>query len=140
MTRRESILAAIRTALTGTTGVGTRIYRSRVEPLTRGEAPAIVVEPMNDVAEERNVPYLDWTLQVAVTVITRGLVPDQLADPIIESAHSKLLADVSLGGLAFDIIPASVQFELVEGDQPVGVTTMVYRVRYRTRLTDLTTA
>jgi hypothetical protein len=140
MTRRESILAAIRTALTGTTGVGTRIYRSRVEPLTRGEAPAIVVEPMNDLAEERNVPYLDWTLQVAVTVITRGLVPDQLADPIIESAHSKLLADVSLGGLAFDIIPASVQFELVEGDQPVGVTTMVYRVRYRTRLTDLTTA
>lgn len=140
MTRRESILAAIRTALTGTTGVGTRIYRSRVEPLARGESPAIVVEPMNDVAEERNIPYLDWTLQVAMTVITRGLVPDQLADPIIESAHSKLLADVSLGGLAFDIIPASVQFELVEGDQPIGVTTMVYRVRYRTRLTDLTTA
>ncbi|MFZ9654550.1 MAG: hypothetical protein ACO29V_02835 [Limnohabitans sp.] len=140
MTRRESILAAIRAALTGTVHVGTRIYRSRVEPLSRGESPAIVVEPMNDLAEERNVPYLDWTLQVAVTVITRGLVPDQLADPIIESAHSKLLADVSLGGLAFDIIPASVQFELVEGDQPVGVTTMVYRVRYRTRLTDLTTA
>lgn len=138
MTRRESILAAIRTALTGTTGVGTRIYRSRIEPLARGEAPAIVVEPMNDVAEERTNPYLDWTMQVAVTVITRGNVPDQLADPIIESAHSKLLADVSLGGLAFDIIPASVQFEVVEGDQPIGVTTMVYRVRYRTRLTDLT--
>lgn len=140
MTRREAILAAIRTALTGTTGVGTRIYRSRVEPLARGEAPAIVVEPMNDVAEERTNPYLDWTMQVAVTVITRGLIPDQLADPIIESAHSKLLADVSLGGLAFDIIPASVQFELLEGDQPIGVTMMVYRVRYRTRLTDLTTA
>lgn len=140
MTRRESILAAIRTTLTGTAGVGNRIYRSRVEPLARGEAPAIVVEPMNDVAEERTNPYLDWTMQVAVTVITRGAVPDQLADPIIESAHSKLLADVSLGGLAFDIIPASVQFELLEGDQPIGVTMMVYRVRYRTRLTDLTTA
>ena len=138
MTRRESILAAIRAVLTGTTGVGSRIYRSRIEPLARGEAPAIVVEPMNDVAEERTNPYLDWTMQVAVTVITRGNVPDQLADPIIESAHSKLLADVSLGGLAFDIIPASVQFEVVEGDQPIGVTTMVYRVRYRTRLTDLT--
>jgi len=140
MTRRESILAAIRTALTGTTGVGTRIYRSRVEPMARGEAPAIIVEPLNDACDELQVQFLDWTLQVAVSVITRGLVPDQLADPIIESAHSKLLADVSLGGLAYDILPASVQFELLEGDQPIGVTTLVYRVRYRTRLTDLTTA
>lgn len=140
MTRRESILAAIRAALTGTTGVGTRIYRSRVEPMARGEAPAIIVEPLNDACDELQVQFLDWTLQVAVSVITRGLVPDQLADPIIESAHSKLLADVSLGGLAYDILPASVQFELLEGDQPIGVTTLVYRVRYRTRLTDLTTA
>ena len=45
-TKRESILAAIRTALTNTTGVSTRIYRSRVEPLARGELPAIVVEPV----------------------------------------------------------------------------------------------
>ena len=48
-TRRESILARIRTNLTDTTGVGTRIYRSRVEPLARGELPAIVVEPISDV-------------------------------------------------------------------------------------------
>ena len=48
-TKRESILAGIRTALTNTTGVSTRIYRSRVEPLARGELPAIVVEPINDV-------------------------------------------------------------------------------------------
>ena len=38
-TRRESILARIRSNLTGTTGVSTRIYRSRVEPLARGEQP-----------------------------------------------------------------------------------------------------
>jgi hypothetical protein len=38
-TKRELILTAVRTALTGTTGVGTRIYRSRVEPVTRQEKP-----------------------------------------------------------------------------------------------------
>jgi hypothetical protein len=49
-TKRETILAAVRTALTGTTGVSTRIYRSRVEPISRGESPAIVVEPVSDSA------------------------------------------------------------------------------------------
>jgi hypothetical protein len=46
MSRREAILAAIRTALTNTVGVGTRIYRSRVEPMARAESPAIIVEPV----------------------------------------------------------------------------------------------
>ena len=32
-TKRENILATIKTTLANTTGVGTRIYRSRVEPL-----------------------------------------------------------------------------------------------------------
>ena len=51
-TKRESILAAIATALVGTTGVSTRIYRSRVEPIARGESPAIVIEPINDIAQQ----------------------------------------------------------------------------------------
>ena len=64
-TKRETILAAIRTALTGTTGVGTRTYRSRVEPLARGELPAIVVEPTADNAEQNtSLPTLDWNLTV----------------------------------------------------------------------------
>jgi hypothetical protein len=78
-TKRESILAAIRTALTGTTGVSTRIYRSRVEPLTRGESPAIVVEPVSDTAEQNTaLPTLDWNLTVRVAVIVRGPCPISL--------------------------------------------------------------
>ena len=61
-TKRESILAAIATALDGTTGVGTRIYRSRVEPLSRAESPAVVIEPVSDTPEQNtSLPTLDWT-------------------------------------------------------------------------------
>ena len=42
MTKRETILSAIASALAGTAGVGTRIYRSKVVPLSRGESPSIV--------------------------------------------------------------------------------------------------
>ena len=139
-TKRETILAAIRTALTGTTGVSARIYRSRVEPLARQESPAIVVEPVNDTAEQTtSLPMLDWSLTVRVAVIVRGAIPDQLADPIVEDMHSKIMADLTLGGVAMDIRPVSVNFELVEADQPAGVIGCDYLIRYRTQNANLTT-
>jgi hypothetical protein len=140
-TRRETILAAVRTALTGTTGVSTRIYRSRVEPMARAESPAIVVEPINDTAQQNTaLPTLDWSLTVRVAVIVRGNIPDQLADPIVEDLHSKLMADLTLGGYAIDIQPQSVGFEMVEADQPAGVISCDYLIRYRTSVTNLAIA
>ena len=138
-TKRETILAVIRTALTGTTNVGSRIYRSRVEPISRGESPAIVVEPISDSAEQNTaLPRLDWSLTVRVAVIVRGDIPDQVADPTVESAHAKIMADLTLGGYAIDVQPINVNFELQEADQPAGVITMDYLVRYRTSVADLT--
>lgn len=137
-TKREQVLTAIRTALTGTTGVSTRIYRSRVEPLSRGESPAIVIEPVSDTAQQNtSLPTLDWSLMVRVAVIVRGNVPDQLADPIVQDMHSKITADLTLGGYAIDVQPQSVEFELMEADQPAGVISCMYLVRYRTTVADL---
>jgi hypothetical protein len=137
-TKREQVLAAIRTALTGTTGVSTRIYRSRVEPLARGETPAIVVEPISDTAQQNtSLPTLDWSLTVRVAVIVRGNIPDQVADPIVQDMHSKLMADLTLGGYAIDVQPQGVTFELAEADQPSGVIACDYVVRYRTSVTNL---
>ncbi len=138
MTKREQILAAIRTALTNTTGVGTRIYRSRVEPLARQESPAIIVEPMKDRCEQNtSLPTLDWSLLVRVAVIIRANVPDQAADPVVESLHSRLMADLTLGGLAIDIQPFQVEFQTVEADVPAGVVMCDYLVKYRTSVVNL---
>ena len=140
-TRRETILTAVRTALTNTTGVSTRIYRSRVEPMARAESPAIVIEPVGDTAEQStSLPTLDWSLTVRISVIVRGAIPDQLADPIVESLHSKIMADLTLGGVAMDVRPVSVNFELVEADQPAGVISCDYLIRYRTANANLATA
>jgi hypothetical protein len=138
MTKREQILAAIRTALTGTTQVGARIYRSRVEPFARNESPAIVVEPVSDAAQQNTaLPTLDWSLTVRVAIIVRGNVPDQLADPIVQDAHAKIMADLTLGGYAIDVQPQTAVFELLEADQPAGVVSLEYLVRYRTSVVDL---
>ena len=138
-TKRESILAAVKTALTGTAGVGTRIYRSRVDPLSRGESPAIIIEPVSDTPEQNtSLPTLDWTLRIRVVVIERSDIPDQAADDTIESMHSKLMADLTLGGLAIDIQPAQTSFQLLEADQPAGVIFCEYEIRYRSQVADLT--
>lgn len=137
-TRRENILATLRTTLTGTTGVSARIYRSRVEPISRGESPAIVLEPVSDQAlTDISFCKTDWSLTVRVSVIVRGAIPDQQADPIIESLHSKLLADLTVGGYAMSIEPQSVQFDMLEADQPSGVISCDYLIRYRTSTTNL---
>jgi len=137
-TKREQILSAIATALAGTTGVSTRIYRSRVEAFARSECPALVVEPISDDATiETSLPTLSWRLGVRVAVIVRGNIPDQVADPIVQSLHSKISADLTLGGIAMDVQPISVSFDLVESDQPTGVVMCDYRVLYRTTVSNL---
>ena len=137
-TKRESILAAVKTALTGTAGVGTRIYRSRVDPLSRGESPAIIIEPVSDTPEQNtSLPTLDWTLRIRVVVIERSDVPDQAADDTIEDMHSKIMADLTLGGVAIDVQPAQTSFQLLEADQPAGVIFCEYEIRYRSEVDDL---
>ena len=138
-TKRENILAQIKTTLANTTGVSTRIYRSRVEPLSRGESPAIVIEPISDDADQNtSMPTLDWTLRIRVSVIERASIPDQEADDTIESLHSKIMSDLTVGGYAIDVQPVRTEFEFIEADEPLGVISNEFEIRYRTHVADLT--
>lgn len=137
--RREQILAQIATTLAGTVGVSTRIYRSRVEAFQRNEAPALVIEPGIDTSAPEPVSTckIDWTLQVLIAVHTRGGIPDQTADPTIVSIHSKLMADRTLGGLAMDCWPVSIDPQFDKADLTSNWTVLTYQVRYRTSISSI---
>ena len=139
--KREQILAKIKTNLSGTTGVGSRIFRSRSEPLTRAESPSLVIEFVTDQPTINSATYLklDWTLRVRIVVIVRSQTPDTSADPTIESLHTKIVNDPTLGGLAIDVRPSTVTFNLIEADQPAGVVFCEYEVDYRSDYNDLST-
>ena len=47
------------------------------------------------------------------------------------------MADLTLGGLAIDIQPTQVTFNLLEADQPAGVIFCEFDVRYRTAVNSL---
>jgi len=138
--KREDILNAIKTALANTTGVGSRIYRSRTIPLQqRSELPALLISWSTDTAEQNtSLPTLDWSLSVTVTILSSGNVPDSQADNTLISMHSKIMADLTLGGEAIDVEPTDQSFEAVDADQPLGAINCSYLVRYRTQVDDLT--
>ena len=139
--KREQILAALKTTLAGTTGVSTRIYRSRIEPITNGESPAVVIEPITDEPSTNNSSYLkiDWTLRIRIVVIIRGTIPDSVGDPTVESLFTKVLTDPTVGGLAKDIRPATQTFEVLEADTPAGIITCEFEIDYRTSYNSLST-
>jgi len=142
-TKRENILDQIKTSLANTTNVGTRIYRSRVVPLARNESPALVIEPISDTCEQNlSLPKLDWSLTVRISIIVRAStsddVPDSVADPIVESVHSKMTADLTLNSTCIDVQPQSVSFEMVDADQAAGVIGMDFLIRYRTSVNSVT--
>lgn len=129
-TKRELIIVALKTVVESISGLP--CYRSRVEPFSRGKVPAAIIEPLQDKPESNVIGFLDWTLTVQVTLLVRGDEPDKIADPYIQQVHEKIMADLGLGGLSQDIQPVSVEYDLIEGDKPVGVIMMKFNVSYRT--------
>jgi hypothetical protein len=136
-TRRELILARLKSNLDSITGA--TVYRSRVEPLARGEVPAVIVEPINDQPVDTNFyDKLDWTMRVRITTLVRAAVPDDDSDTYTQQVHQLLMADQTINGYALDLTPDRTDFSLYEADVPLGVISQDYLVRYRTSRTDLT--
>lgn len=138
-TRRELILARMKSNLDSITGA--TVYRSRVEPLARGEVPAVIIEPVNDQPNDTNFfDKIDWTMRVRITTLVRASVPDDTSDTYTQQVHSLLMADQTINSYALDLTPDRTEFSLYEADVPLGVISMDYLVRYRSSRTDLTSA
>lgn len=130
-TRREQILQAIVAVLDGTTDVGSNIYRSRMEALTRAEAPALIVSWESEEPTEDVTGQMEKRLTVQVGVYTRGNEPDTLADPIVDSVHAQIMGEPTLGGLAMDISEGGTTVEYDEADQTAAIVNMRFVVWYR---------
>jgi hypothetical protein len=117
-TKREDILAASAAALAGTSGVGSRIYRSRQEALVRNEFPALIIEPLTDQPDRVSHGRYEWILTFHVTVMVRSDTPDQTADPIQKDVHNRLHGDTTLAGLVQDLVAGQVAWSFSQADLP----------------------
>lgn len=136
--KRERILKRIAAVLAATAGISGRVYRSDPEAAARGEHPCIMLSWSAESATPETVPQTERTLSVQVEILVRGDVPDALADPIAQSAHSLLMADQQLQGNAIDIMLGDARFEFESADQTAGRLTHEYLVKYRHSYGDMT--
>ena len=138
-TRRELILARMKTNLDAISGA--TVYRSRVEPIARGEAPAIIIEPIDDNPTDTNFfDKLDWSMRVRISTIVRAAVPDDDSDPYTQQVQLRVMAEHPVNSYALDLTPDRTDFSLVEADIPLGIISQDFIVRYRTSRSDLTAA
>lgn len=135
---REKILKQVMTTLAGTTGVSTRIYRTREEPFERNEMPALAVMGGDEAVIQTNLAYLNWQMVLLVEIICNGAVPDSVGDPTRQSIHTKLMTDRTLNGNALNITPTGFRPITLEGDNAPAVLQLSFNVTYRTSVTDLT--
>jgi hypothetical protein len=136
-TAREGILAALAT-LAGTVP-GATFYRSREAAVARSEGSAIVLAPEDEPVELRTAasPVALRNLTALFTILARGEIPDQVADPIIESLHRKLMADRTLGGLCALLTEHSTKWTYEVADLTAAAIEIRYVVRYATSAIDL---
>lgn len=136
--KREQILSAIVLAVSGAAGVDGRVYRSDPEATVREDQPCINVNWTSETQSEIATWYVERSLNVSVSILTRGDTPDVLADPIATDLYSLVMADTSLGGLAIDIEPGDTAFEVLSADQSAGKLTQEFVVKYRHSYADMT--
>lgn len=138
-TQREAILDYI-TTLIGTIEDATA-YRSREAAFDRSEGVGILVKPEDEQTELRSMfggSTVLRSLTVVVTILARGAIPDQIADPIIAGVHAAITADRTLGGRCALVIEHSTKWDFEVADQTAVAAELRFIVRYQTSASDLT--
>lgn len=143
--RREQILDAIVSTLTGLVTTGTRVDRGRAYPLAESFLPAILIyqgedNPTPEESSEAVYQYIDSTLTVAVEACASSVTnSDQTLNQIDKEAWIALMATVNLGlPFVHYITPSGAQEPRLsgEGDRPIGYLRRNWIVHYRTSRAD----
>jgi hypothetical protein len=110
-------------------------WRFAIKPI---DLPAIAVELGDEIAPQRVlIGALDRTLQAKVSIITAGDDATTAADTIVAEAHRRLVADLTLGGLAMDVKQDAISRQRDVLEKPVMITELNYLVEYRTTMTSM---
>lgn len=142
MTVREAILQYVFGLVERIPIQNVTAYRSREEAVARSEGIAVLVQPkderktqMGGVQTGRGIVMRDFAF--TVNVLTRGDVPDQIADPVAEAMHKLIFADRTFGNLVSVLTEGDSEWSIDEADAAAGELMNEYIARYQTTADDL---
>lgn len=135
-TVREQILTTIATLLQPVSNAV--VYRSREAALAIEEGVAILIRPSEEIIDNVSQPTVFRTFRIEISVIARGTIPDQMADPALLAMQTALLADQTLGGLVARIFEEETKWDFEVADQNAVAAVVRYRILYATPAGSLT--
>ena len=136
---RKQIRDRIASVLSSGVGlVSTRVYASRVYPLTEAKLPALTVYSGVETSSLINMSSKDMfrTMTVNVDAYVRATNTfDDDIDAICVQIEAAMAGDFTVNGLAKDAILTSTEIDFSgDTEQPIGVARLTYTVRYVTAI------
>ena len=132
------------TISTGATLVSSRVYTTRIYPLTDANLPAITVYTGSEVSNRLNMGLndLNRSLTVDVDVYVRATSTfDDDVDAIAVQIEEAIAGDFTVNGLAKEAVLTGTEIQFSgDAEQPIGVAKLTYSVRYVTALNDVEAA
>ena len=131
---RKQIRDRITTTLTGLATTGTNVYQTHVYPLSEGQLPGVAIYTLSHEFEPLSMSTprtLANSMDVSIEIYVKGSDSDDTMDTISEEIESALYADLNLNGLVQNAYMVSMEADHSgEGDQPVTLGKITYRVEY----------
>ena len=142
---RKQIRDRIASTLTSSVSlVSSRVFASRVYPLTKAKLPAITVYTGSEVSNRLNmgVSDLNRSLSVEVDIYVRATNTfDDDVDAIAVQVEAAIAADFTVNSLAKEAVLSGTDIQFSgDAEQPIGVTKLRFTVRYVTALTNVEAA
>jgi len=126
-------------------GIGAEaIFQNREFTLSNGKYSQVHVN-LRSTRPEDQVIFTshprDWATELEVVILTRkngSVEASDAADSLWVAAYQALMADQTIGGRAWDLLPGEAEFEDAEGDTSLCRLTWLLTVHHRTSNNTLT--
>lgn len=134
---RRQIRERVATTLTGLTTTGSKVFQSRVYPLTANNLPGLLVYTTSE-SSNPDVMGAQPQLERELNLVIEGYAKttsnlDDVMDEIAKEIEVAMAADTTINALAKDSFLTDTEIQLTgEGEQPIGMVTMNFTVQYRT--------
>lgn len=131
---RQQLRDSITSVVTGLTTTGTKVFKSRAYPLQESDLPCLVIK-----TEAERIDYLtinppaQQEREVTVTIEATARATSSLDDTLDKICKEVEIAIDSASTIARDVQLAGTNLDTsVVGSQPVGMATMIYRMKVYT--------
>lgn len=134
----------ISTLTSNVTLVSSRVYGTRVYPITDASLPAITVYTGSEASSRYNMGVTDITRELNVEVDCYVKATDTFdddVDAICVQVEEAIAGDFTINSLAKGATLISTEMNFSgDAEQPVGIAKLTFNVRYVTSMADVETA